>query len=81
MPPSSVMVSHLLIVAVPAPDGATFEIVTVPEPLAVNWALSFIVTVPSTVSPLTTDKPGDTLSNRATTVPSTVTSNRERLLS
>jgi hypothetical protein len=61
VPPSSVTVSHLVIVAVPTPDGATLEIVTVPEALAVHCVLSFIVTVPSIVSPLTIDKPGATL--------------------
>ena len=77
VPPSSVTVSHLVMVAVPTPDGATLEMVTVPEALAVHCALSFIVTVPSTVSPFTTDRLGDTLLNLATMVPSTVTSNRE----
>ena len=79
--PSSVTVSHLVMVAVPTPDGATLEMVTVPEALAVHWALSFMVMVPSTVRPLTIDRLGATLLNCATTVPSTVTSNRERLLS
>jgi hypothetical protein len=37
--------------------------------------------VPSTVRPLTIDRLGAILLNCATTVPSTVTSNRERLLS
>ena len=77
----SVTVSHLVMVAVLTPEGATLDIVTVPEALAVHWALSFIVTVPSTVKPLTIDRLGATLLNWATTVPSTVTSNRERLLS
>ena len=81
VPLLSVMVSHLVIVAVPTPDGATLEIVTVPEALAVHWALSFNVTVPSTVSPFTIDRLGVTLLYRATTVPSTVTSNREVPLS
>ena len=81
VPLSSVTVSHLLIVAVPTPDGATFEIVTVPEALAVHWALSLKVTVPSSFSPSTTERLGDTLLNRATIVPSTVTSNREPPLS
>ena len=81
VPPSSVTVSHLVMVAVPTPDGATLEMVTVPEALAVHWALSFMVMVPSTVRPLTMDRLGATLLNCATTVPSTVTSNRERLLS
>ena len=61
VPPSSVTVSHLDIVAVPTPDGATFEIVTVPEALAVHCALSFNVTVPSIVMPLTIDRLGATL--------------------
>ena len=43
VPPSSVTVSHLVIVAVPTPDGATLEMVTVPEALAVHWSLSFKV--------------------------------------
>ena len=77
----SVTVSHLVMVAVLTPEGATFDMVTVPEALAVHWALSFIVTVPSTVKPLTIDRLGATLLNCTTTVPSTVTSNRERLLS
>jgi hypothetical protein len=81
VPPSSVTVSHLLIVAVPTPDGATFEMVTVPEPLAVHWSLSFNVTVPSIVSPFTIDRLGVTLLYLATTVPSTVTSSREVPLS
>jgi len=81
VPPSSVTVSHLLIVAVPTPDGATFEIVTVPEALAVHWSPSLKVTVPSSVTPLTIERLGDTLLNRATIVPSTVTSNRELPLS
>ena len=81
VPPSSVMVSHLLIVAVPTPDGATLDMVTVPEALAVHWALSLNVTVPYSVTPLTLDRLGDTLLNRATIVPSTVTSNRELPLS
>jgi hypothetical protein len=81
VPPSSVTVSHLLIVAVPTPDGATLDMVTVPEALAVHWALSLNVTVPSSVTPLTIDRLGDTLLNRATIVPSTVTSNRELPLS
>jgi hypothetical protein len=81
VPLSSVTVSHLLIVAVPTPDGATPDIVTVPEALAVHWALSLKVTVPSNFTPLTTERPGDTLLNRATIVPSTVTSNRELPLS
>jgi hypothetical protein len=37
--------------------------------------------VPSSFSPSTTERPGDTLLNRATIVPSTVTSNRELPLS
>ena len=61
VPPSSVIVSHLVIVAVPTPDGATFEIVTVPEALAVQWALSFNVIVPSMVIPSTIDRLGATL--------------------
>ena len=77
VPPSSVTVSHLVMVAVPTPDGATLDMVTVPEAFAVHCALSFRVTVPSNVIPFTTDRPGDTLLNRATTVPSTITSNRE----
>ena len=81
VPLSSVTVSHLLIVAVPTPDGATLDMVTVPEALAVQWALSLKVTVPSSFSPSTTERLGDTLLNRATIVPSTVTSNRELPLS
>ena len=81
VPPSSVTVSHLLIVAVPTPDGATLDMVTVPEALAVHWSPSLKVTVPSSVTPLTTERLGDTLLNRATIVPSTVTSNRELPLS
>ena len=81
VPLLSVMVSHLLMVAVPTPEGATLDIVTVPEALAVHWALSFIVTVPSTVNPLTIDRLGDTLLSLATTVPSTVISSRELPLS
>ena len=81
VPLSSVTVSHLLIVAVPTPDGATFEIVTVPEALAVHWSPSLKVTVPSSFRPLTIERLGDTLLNRATIVPSTVTSNRELPLS
>jgi hypothetical protein len=77
VPPSSVTVSHLVIVAVPTPDGATLDIVTVPEALAVHWALSLNVTVPSSVIPFTTERLGDTLLKRATMVPSTVTSKRE----
>ena len=81
VPPSSVTVSHLVMVAVPTPDGATLEMVTVPEALAVHWSPSFNVTVPSIVSPFTIDRLGVTLLYRATTVPSTVTSNREVPLS
>ena len=81
VPLSSVTVSHLLIVAVPTPDGATLDIVTVPEALAVHWSPSLKVTVPSSVTPLTIERLGDTLLNRATIVPSTVTSNRELPLS
>jgi len=81
VPPSSVTVSHLLIVAVPTPDGATLDMVTVPEALAVHWSPSLKVTVPSSVTPLTIERLGDTLLNRATIVPSTVTSNRELPLS
>ena len=81
VPPSSVTVSHLLIVAVPTPDGATLDMVTVPEALAVHWSPSLNVTVPSSVTPLTIERLGDTLLNRATIVPSTVTSNRELPLS
>jgi hypothetical protein len=54
VPPSSVTVNHLLMVAVPTPDGATLEMVTVPDALAVHWAESLKVTVPSTVIPLRT---------------------------
>jgi len=61
VPLSSVTVSHFVIVAVPTPDGATFEIVTVPDAFAVHWALSFNVTVPSIVMPLTIDRLGATL--------------------
>ena len=81
VPLSSVTVSHLLIVAVPTPDGATLDMVTVPEALAVHWSPSLKVTVPSSVTPLTIERLGDTLLNRATIVPSTVTSNRELPLS
>ena len=77
VPPSSVTVSHLLIVAVPTPDGATLDMVTVPEAFAVHWALSFSVIVPSTVTPFTTVRNGATLLNLAATTPSTITSNRE----
>ena len=77
----SVTVSHLLMVAVPTPEGATLDIVTVPEALAVHWALSLRVTVPSTVNPFTIDRLGDTLLSLATTVPSTVISSRELPLS
>ena len=80
-PLSSVTVSHLVIVAVPTPDGATLLMVTVPLALAVQWAASFSVTVPSTVSPSTMDRPGATLLNVATTVPSTVTSSLDLPLS
>ena len=81
VPLLSVMVSHLLMVAVPTPEGATLDIVTVPEALAVHWALSLSVTVPSTVNPFTIDRLGDTLLSLATTVPSTVISSRELPLS
>ena len=77
----SVTVSHLVMVAVLTPEGATLDIVTVPEALAVHWALSLSVTVPSTVNPFTIDKLGDTLLSLATTVPSTVISSRELPLS
>ena len=73
----SVTVNHLLMVAVPTPDGATLDMVTVPEAFAVYWALSFSVIVPSTVTPFTTVRNGATLLNLAVTTPSTITSNRE----